>query len=86
MKRVTASEARRNWFQLLDEVLAGEIIKIERNNGVVVLKRETRSGAKEPVADYTELIRAKDADHADRWGWDWNADGITSVDLDESDS
>jgi hypothetical protein len=27
MKRVTASEARRLWFRLLDEVLDGEVLR-----------------------------------------------------------
>jgi hypothetical protein len=33
MKRVTASEARRNWFRLLDEVAAGAVVVIERGGG-----------------------------------------------------
>ena len=30
MKRVTASDARKNWFRLLDEAAAGEVVVIER--------------------------------------------------------
>jgi antitoxin (DNA-binding transcriptional repressor) of toxin-antitoxin stability system len=30
MKQVTASEARKNWFRLLDEALDGEVIAVQR--------------------------------------------------------
>ena len=37
MKRVTASAARKNWFQLLDEVVQGEKIVIERRGRRIVV-------------------------------------------------
>jgi prevent-host-death family protein len=42
MKHVTASEARKNWFKLLDEASNGESIAINRNgkNPVLRLQRE----------------------------------------------
>jgi antitoxin (DNA-binding transcriptional repressor) of toxin-antitoxin stability system len=73
MKRVTASEARRNWFRILDEVAAGEVIVIERNGRTIKLSRESAAGRVREVPDYTGLIRApKAAEHAERWGWDWS--------------
>lgn len=86
MKRVTASEARRNWFRLLDEAAAGEVIVIERAGRRIVLTREARSGARDEAPDYTKLIRAPDAKLADQWGWEWSANGgeLTPTDSDES--
>lgn len=77
MKRVKASEARTQWFRLLDEVAAGEVVVVERRGRQIVLRREdpAASAASEPVPDYTELLKVPDADQADAWGWEWAADG-----------
>ena len=40
MKNVTASEARKNWFRLLDEALDGEVIAVQRKGRRLVLRRE----------------------------------------------
>ncbi len=73
MKRVTASEARRNWFRILDEVAAGEVVVVERNGKAIQLIREPRADRVREVPDYTCLIRAPEgAEHAERWGWDWS--------------
>lgn len=74
MKRMTASQARRNWFRLLDEVAAGEVVVIERNGRRIVLRREeeTAGAEAEEVPDYSSLLQAPDADRADRWGWSWS--------------
>ncbi|MGD8322560.1 MAG: type II toxin-antitoxin system prevent-host-death family antitoxin [Gemmatimonadota bacterium] len=70
MKRVTASEARRNWFRLLDQVVEGEVVVIERKGRRIQLRRE--EGEVRDVPDYSRLIRAPDdAADADRWGWEW---------------
>ncbi|MGH7571898.1 MAG: type II toxin-antitoxin system Phd/YefM family antitoxin [Gemmatimonadota bacterium] len=77
MKRVTASQARKNWFRLLDEVVAGEVIVIERNGSRVVLRLaedEAPAGSFRP--DYGDIIFASDADKADRWGWEWDETGL----------
>jgi hypothetical protein len=72
MKRVTASEARRDWFRLLDEVVNGEVVVIERKGQRIVLRREPKSRlVRESLPDYSQLIRAKDAGKADSWSWDW---------------
>ena len=73
MKRVTASEARRNWFRILDEVAAGEVVVIERNGRTIQLSREAATDLAREVPDYTGLVRApKGAKHAERWGWEWS--------------
>jgi hypothetical protein len=85
MKRVTASEARRNWFRLLDEVIAGEVVVIERNGARVFLRREAhRVGeATERVPDYRGLVAGRDADRADEWDWEWHWEsGVTTRDRD----
>ena len=72
MKRVTASEARKNWFRLLDEVAAGATVVIERAGRRILLKREPTGDA--DVPDYAGLIRIPDAGNADRWGWQWEGE------------
>ncbi len=73
MKRVTASEARKNWFRILDEVAGGEVVVIERNGKAIQLTREPRADRVREVPDYTRLLRAPGgAEHAERWGWDWS--------------
>lgn len=74
MKRVTASEARRNWFRILDEVAAGATVVIERAGRRILLKREDPSEAREQTPDYGSLIRASSVEEADRWGWSWEGD------------
>lgn len=83
MKRVTASEARRNWFRLLDEAAAGATIVIERAGRRILLVRERTSGSRDEVPDYSGLLRVPDAGDADRWGWNWGEEGgeTTLVDL-----
>ena len=76
MKRVTASEARKQWFRLLDEVVAGEVVVLERKGRRVVLRREdTKRGLKEQHdIDYRKLLRVPDADQADQWTWEWQGE------------
>lgn len=75
MKRITASQARRNWFRLLDEVAAGEVVVIERKGRRIVLRREEerKTGQAVPLPDYSSLLDAADGDRADRWGWRWES-------------
>lgn len=70
MKRVTASEARKNWFRLLDEVADGATVVIERAGRRILLRREEPGGEAE-LPDYSELIRVPDAEGAAGWRWDW---------------
>ncbi len=71
MKRVTASDARRNWFRLLDEVAAGEVVCIERGGRRILVQREAESPSDAPVPDYASILRAPDAADADAWRWWW---------------
>jgi antitoxin (DNA-binding transcriptional repressor) of toxin-antitoxin stability system len=76
MKRVTASEARRDWFRLLDEVAEGEVVVIERRGRRILIKREARGRASAAAApSYAGLIDAADPERADEWTWDWGDDG-----------
>jgi antitoxin (DNA-binding transcriptional repressor) of toxin-antitoxin stability system len=73
MKRVTASEARQNWFRLLDEVLAGEVVVVERQGRRIVVREEeaaTGRGPEPAASDYASVLRG-DVDRADVWNWDW---------------
>lgn len=72
MKNVTASEARQNWFRLLDEAAQGQVIAIERNGTRLILRAEKK---RKPVPSYKGLIGGKDLDKADQWGWEWSESG-----------
>ena len=76
MKRVTATEARKQWFRLLDEVVSGEVVILERKGRRVILRREdSERGLKDPKElDYRKLLRVPDADHADQWTWEWQGE------------
>jgi|SRR5687767_705375 len=72
MKSVTESEARKNWFGLLDEVLKGEVIAIERKGRRLILKLHEKKAV---IPDYSGLIDFPDADDSDMWGWEWKGPG-----------
>jgi len=76
MKRMTATEVRKQWFRLLDEVAEGEVILIERDGARLVLKMAPGDSS---IPDYRGLIRVPDADEADVWGWEWDGspEGLT---------
>ncbi len=78
MKRVTASEARRNWFRLLDEVAQGEKIVIERRGRQIVVLCEDleEPDPKKGTPDYGALLQAPEDDQADRWSWSWSEGGL----------
>lgn len=78
MKRVTASEARRNWFRLLDEVAEGAVVCIERGGRRIVLRREPdEEDVTAPLPDYGSLLRVPDVDRADLWTWTWSEEDGT---------
>ena len=83
MKRVTASDARKNWFRILDEVAAGEVVVIDRGGRRILITRETSAVHEQAAPSYGDLIRGPHADRADRWGWSWEeSDGeIKPLDL-----
>ena len=72
MKHVSASEARKNWFKLLDEAAQGEVIGIQRSGRTVVLRAHHKKRA---VPSYAGLVSFPDADEADTWGWAWTGPG-----------
>ncbi|MGH7354534.1 MAG: hypothetical protein ACRELS_08175 [Candidatus Rokuibacteriota bacterium] len=77
MKKVSASEARKRWFGLLDEAVQGEVIVVERGTHRLVLRREASkpSGPGKSHPDYRRLLRVPKADEADRWAWEWRGPG-----------
>ena len=77
MKNVTASEARRQWFRLLDEAAQGEVIVVQRKGRRLVLRREDVGKAKaaSPAPVYRRLLRVPRVDQADRWSWEWTPEG-----------
>jgi antitoxin (DNA-binding transcriptional repressor) of toxin-antitoxin stability system len=75
MKRVTASDARKNWFRLLDEVAAGAVVTIERGGRTIVLQRAPAQEERGDVPDYSSLVHAPDLENADHWSWDWREPG-----------
>jgi hypothetical protein len=77
MKEITASEARRQWFRLLDEAAQGEVIVVQRKGRRLVLRREeaTKSRATRTETRYRRLLRVPRIDQADRWSWEWKPDG-----------
>jgi antitoxin (DNA-binding transcriptional repressor) of toxin-antitoxin stability system len=77
MKRVTASEARRHWFRLLDQVLEGEVVAIVRKGARIIIRREQASPAEAGPRDYSGIIRVPDVDGADRWGWEWEGEDVS---------
>jgi len=72
MKQFTATEARKNWFTLLDEAAGGEVIVIRRNDKNLILKLEK---SKRVIPDYRQSIDFPDADEAETWGWEWKGPG-----------
>jgi len=77
MKRVTASDARKNWFRLLDEVVAGETVVIERRGRRVLLSCEQEEQhAAAALPDYRSLIDVPEIDRADGWSWRWTEEGV----------
>ena len=72
VKKVAASEARKQWFRLLDEAARGETIVFERHGRRLVLRREETESARapKPAVDYRRLIRVPRVHEADRWSWE----------------
>jgi antitoxin (DNA-binding transcriptional repressor) of toxin-antitoxin stability system len=75
MRKVTATEARKRWFRLLDEAAEGEVIVLQRRGRRLVLRREeaVKSRGAKSHPDYRRLLRVPRVDEADRWSWVWSA-------------
>jgi len=70
MKQYSATQARAHWFAILDEVVDGEAVVIERKGRRVVLRCEESVPAFTP--DYSNVIQSQDSENADLWTWDWD--------------
>ncbi len=76
MKRVTASQARREWFRILDEVVAGEVVIVDRKGRSIQIRRLDLPSDTRAVPDYSGILAVhENAADADRWGWEWADDG-----------
>ncbi|MBM4184411.1 MAG: hypothetical protein FJ207_09310 [Gemmatimonadetes bacterium] len=71
MKRITASDARKNWFRLLDEVAGGEVVSIQRGGRTIVLSRAPSAQDAVEVPDYSAILSAEHLEEADQWSWEW---------------
>lgn len=73
VKHITASEARKNWFRILDEVVAGETVVLERHGHRVLIQRAPSRVSEPPPPNYAAHLKVVDrAEHADEWSWDWS--------------
>lgn len=77
MRSLTPTEARKNWFRLLDDVAAGEVIEIRRGAHRIVLRSEPYLDDQTPSPDYSGLIAVQKSDQAAQWGWEWNDEGLS---------
>ena len=87
MKRVTASQARKNWFRILDEVVAGETIAIDRGGRRVLLQLDDTDvdTAQDISNDYSDVLTVTDVDQADTWSWEWDAEAGAVAVTDNAD-
>jgi antitoxin (DNA-binding transcriptional repressor) of toxin-antitoxin stability system len=75
MKHVTASQARREWFRILDEVAEGEIVIIDRKGRRIQIRRVEATEEGVPIPDYSSVLRVReDVAEAHRWGWEWTGE------------
>lgn len=72
---MTASDARKNWFRVLDEAAAGEVVVVERAGTRILIQRDPNVGVVGEVPDYGAVVRGPDLTHADAWSWDRDAEG-----------
>jgi hypothetical protein len=69
---MTATDARKNWFRLLDEVVEGEVVLIEREGARLLLKLAEPIDSLAKPPDYRDLIEGTEIEKADQWGWEWD--------------
>lgn len=71
MIRVTATEARKRIFDLLDRAARGEAVLIERSGTLLRLSRgPTSKKSSKKAPDYRSHIQGSVSD-AHEWSWDW---------------
>lgn len=79
VRRTTATDARRGFFRLLDEVLAGETVVIERKGRSIVLRAENiRSKQSVRPAEYRRVLGKQGMGwikEIEGWTWGWEGPG-----------
>ncbi|MBI4412306.1 MAG: type II toxin-antitoxin system Phd/YefM family antitoxin [Deltaproteobacteria bacterium] len=70
MRQVTATEARKEFFKLLDAAARGETVVIERG-GVPLRLVRGKLPKKKISVDYTKYFHSPVND-ADLWTWEWH--------------
>lgn len=71
MKQVGATEARKDFFKLLDKVVEGETVVIKRKGVNLRLVREPQVKKKSKKIQYHRYIQGA-VDQADQWNWVWS--------------
>ncbi|MBI2336040.1 MAG: type II toxin-antitoxin system Phd/YefM family antitoxin [Deltaproteobacteria bacterium] len=70
MKQFSATEARKNFFKLLDSAVEGETVTIKRK-GIVLKLVPSRPQKTKKVSGYSPYIHS-DVSKADQWVWHWD--------------
>lgn len=70
MKSYTSTEARRQFFKILDRALSGEPVYVERN-GIPIRLVPERKRPRPVRVNYKDSIHSN-LDNADQWSWDWS--------------
>ncbi len=80
MKHYSATEARKNFFSLLDDALDGNKVYIEREGQVLELTPKKKKVKKLSYKKF--FLSSPTVDDADTWGWGWTPDkGLTPITL-----
>ena len=81
MKSVTATQLRQDLFRVLDDVVAGETVVVERkgHHVMIVLAQPQGDETSAERPDYRDLVSATDLDDADLWTWEWDGEGVHPV-------
>ncbi|MBX7147481.1 type II toxin-antitoxin system Phd/YefM family antitoxin [bacterium] len=72
MKHYSATEARKNFFSLLDDALEGNKVYIEREGHVLELLPKKKKTKKLSYKKF--FLSSPSVDDADTWGWEWKPD------------
>ncbi len=76
MRQVSATDARKNFFTLLDRAAEGEAVIIKRKGVFLRLIRE-KPHKKKVAFSYRRYFH-NSTDKADSWSWDWDSQsGLT---------
>ena len=76
MRSISATEARKNFFRLLDTAVKGEPVVITRHGVALELVRslpKKKGSRKSASLNYKQAIIGPLAS-ADKWGWEWSSE------------